>query len=416
MPVFTSLFLAALTLATLGQLWLARRQLRHVLAHREAVPPAFAASISLADHQRAADYTAAKTRAGMVHTVYDAAVVLGLTLGGGLDILSRFWHGTLDSPLFSGAAFAASVAVLLAVLELPFSLHRTFGIEARFGFNKMTPGLFVADLLKQALLSALLGLPLLLLVLWLMERMGGLWWLYAWAAWTGFNLLLVAAWPVFIAPLFNRFEPLRDEALKARITALLARCGFAAEGLYVMDGSRRSGHGNAYFAGFGKGRRIVLFDTLVERLAPEEIEAVLAHELGHFKLRHIPKRLALLFGLSLAFLWLLGQLMTAPWFHAGLGVSTPGTAEALVLFFLALPPFLFPFAPLSSLLSRRHEFEADAYAARQASGADLARALVKLYQDNAATLTPDPLYSAYHDSHPPAAQRIARLQSGGAAP
>jgi len=408
----TWLFLAALAAATLTRLWLARRQMRHVRAHRDAVPAGFADAIPLAAHQKAADYTVAKARLGMLDVLLGAAVLLALTLGGVIDGLAAQWAGTLEPQgLWHGVALCASVAVLLAALELPLAIYRTFVIEARFGFNRMTPALFVVDLAKQALIAAAFGIPLLALVLWLMQSMGELWWLYVWIAWMAFNLLVLLIFPTFIAPLFNRFTPLQDPSLAGRIEALLKRCGFRSSGLYVMDGSKRSSHGNAYFTGFGAAKRIVLFDTLLARLGPPEVEAVLAHELGHYRRHHVWKRVALLFGVSAAFLWGLGQLVNERWFYEGLGVSTPGTAAALLLFMLVVPVFAFFLQPLSSLYSRRHEFEADAYAASHSSAAELGSALVKLYQDNAATLTPDPLHSAFYDSHPPAATRIARLRT-----
>lgn len=410
MHPFTLIFLAALAATTLVKLWLARRHIRYVAAHRDAVPAEFAEKIGLPAHHKAADYTVAKTRLGMVNILVETAVVLAFTLGGGLQALAELWQGVLGHPYLKGLALIGSVVVLSSLADIPLDLYRTFRIEARFGFNKMTPAMFFADLAKQLLLGALFGAPLLLLVLWLMARMGEYWWLYAWLAWMGFNLLVLAIYPTFIAPFFNKFTPLEDLALKARIEKLLESCGFQAKGLFVMDGSKRSSHGNAYFTGFGKNRRIVLFDTLLERLDNDEIEAVLAHELGHFKRRHVMKRVILLFGLSLGFLALLGWLIDKPWFYAGLGVAAQGTDVALVLFFLAMPAFVFPFEPLMSYFSRRHEFEADDYASRHSSAAHLARALVKLYQDNAATLTPDPLYSAVYDSHPAASQRVANLQ------
>ncbi len=410
MHPFTLVFLAALAATTLVKLWLARRHARHVAAHRDAVPADFAEKIDLPAHHKAADYSVAKARLGMVNILVEMAVVLAFTLGGGLQALADLWQGTFDNPYFRGLALIGSVVALSSLADIPLALYRTFRIEARFGFNKMTPAMFFADLAKQMLLGALFGAPLLLCVLWLMAKMGEYWWLYVWLTWMGFNLLVLAIYPTFIAPFFNKFSPLEDLALKARIEKLLAACGFQAKGLFVMDGSKRSSHGNAYFTGFGKNRRIVLFDTLLERLDNDEIEAVLAHELGHFKLRHVMKRVILLFGLSLGFLALLGWLIDKPWFYAGLGVSTQGTDVALVLFFLAMPAFIFPFEPLMSYFSRRHEFEADDYASQHSSAAHLSRALVKLYQDNAATLTPDPLYSAVYDSHPPASQRVANLQ------
>lgn len=408
---FTLIFIAALAATSLARLWLARRHLAHIAAHRAAVPEAFREKIALADHQKAADYTSAKTRFAMLGILFDAALLLALTLGGGIQFLADLCNNWFGAPLAQGVATIVAVLLLSSLLEAPFSLYRTFVIEARFGFNKMTLKLYLIDALKSLLLGALLGLPLLFGVLWLMSAMGSYWWLYVWLAWMAFNLTILFIYPTFIAPLFNKFTPLQDEAMKARIAALLGRCGFTAKGLFVMDGSKRTAHGNAYFTGFGKTKRIVFFDTLLERLSGDEIEAVLAHELGHFKRRHVLKRIVMTFAMSLGFLWLLGQLMQTAWFYQGLGVSTPSTALALLLFFMIMPLFSFALLPLMSAYSRKHEFEADAYAARQTAAADLVNALVKLYQDNAATLTPDPLYSSFYDSHPPAALRIARLQS-----
>ena len=408
---FTLFFIAALTLTTLAKLWLARRHLAHIAAHRTAVPEAFREKIALADHQKAADYTSAKTRFAMLGTLFDAALLLAFTIAGGIQFIADLCNGWFSAPLTQGMATIVAVLLLSSLLEAPFSLYRTFVIEARFGFNKMTFALYLKDALKGLLIGAILGLPLLFSVLWLMERMGEYWWLYVWLAWMVLNLLILFIYPTFIAPLFNKFTPLQDEALKARIAALLGKCGFTAQGLFVMDGSKRSAHGNAYFTGFGKTKRIVFFDTLLERLSGNEIEAVLAHELGHFKRRHVLKRIVATFAMSLGFLWLLGQLMQTAWFYQGLGVSTPSTALALLLFFMILPLFSFALQPLLSAYSRKHEFEADAYAATQTAATDMVSALVKLYQDNAATLTPDPLYSSFYDSHPPAATRIAHLQS-----
>lgn len=423
--VFSLVFLAALALTTALRAWLAWRQMRSVRAHRDAVPPAFGDRIPLADHRKAAAYTEAKLRLGFVELAVDVALLLVLTCGGLLAAFDQFWRGFFPVAGFAyGLALFASVGLASFVVGLPFAIYRTFVIEARFGFNKMTPGLFVADLFKQLVLTVLIGGPLLLAVLWLMGAMGERWWLWVWLTWLGFNLLVMLLYPTLIAPLFNKFVPLADGEIKTRIEALLARCGFASSGLFVMDGSKRSAHGNAYFTGFGASRRIVFFDTLLDKLAPGEIEAVLAHEVGHFKRRHLWKRIAVMAVLSLALLWLLGQLSDQPWFYAGLNVAIPevgaggaapatatNTAMALILFSLVLPVFAFPFAPLMAWLSRRHEFEADAYAAQQASGSELIAALVKLYRDNAATLTPDPLYSLFHDSHPPASERIAHLQA-----
>jgi len=411
MTAFSWIFLAALAAATATRIWLAQRQMRHVRAHRGAVPHTFADTIPLAAHQKAADYTVAKARLGVLDVLVGAGALVALTLGGLLQWISDFWAGPLETgSLAHGVALIVSVVVVLSALELPFSAYRTFVIEARFGFNRMSIGLFIADLARQVLLGALLGIPLLLLVLWLMGRMGDWWWLHVWLVWMGFNLLVLLLYPTFIAPLFNRFKPLEDPELAERVEALLARCGFKAKGLFVMDGSKRSSHGNAYFSGFGAAKRIVFFDTLLARLAPPEVEAVLAHELGHFRRHHVWKRVGVLFAASLLLLWVLGQLIGQEWFYAGLGVATQSTATALLLFVLAMPVFTFFLQPVTSVLSRRHEFEADAYAAAHASAPQLVKALVKLYQDNAATLTPDPLHSAFYDSHPPAATRIARLQ------
>ncbi|MBM3367338.1 MAG: M48 family metallopeptidase [Betaproteobacteria bacterium] len=408
----TWVFLAALAAGTATRLWLAARQMRHVRAHREAVPPSFAGTIPLEAHQKAADYSVAKGRLGVIELMVGVAMLLVLTLGGLLELLAGTWANWLEpGGIAHGVALILSAVVLLSAVDLPFAVYRTFVVEARFGFNRMTPALFLADLSKQTAVGAALGVPLLALVLWLMAQMGEHWWIWVWAAWTSFNLLILLAYPTFIAPLFNKFSPLEDAALADRVQALLERCGFRSSGLYVMDGSRRSSHGNAYFTGFGAAKRIVFFDTLLSRLAPAEIEAVLAHELGHYKRHHVWKRVLLLFAASFGLLWVLGQLIRQDWFYTGLGVHSQGTATALMLFFLVMPVFTLFLQPLSSLYSRKHEFEADAYAAAHASAPELVKALVKLYQDNAATLTPDPLHSAFYDSHPPAATRIARLSA-----
>jgi STE24 endopeptidase len=411
--VLTAVFLVALVLSLGLRLWLARRQVNHVIAHRDAVPAAFAERIDRAAHQKAADYTVARTRLGMAETLAESLLLLILTLGGGLAVLTGWTAALPGGPLVGDLGLLVAVAIVSGAIALPFSWIHTFDIEARFGFNRTTRALWLADLVKGILVGAALGLPLFALVVWLMRATGTFWWVWAWLAWMGFQFLVLALYPTAIAPMFNKFSPLPAGAAREAIERLLARCGFANKGLFVMDGSRRSSHGNAYFTGFGRAKRIVFFDTLLERLAPEEVEAVLAHELGHFKLRHVMKRIAWSAAVSLAFLALLAWLAASPWFHEGLGVppapDRPGVA--LVLFFLVLPVFTFVLAPVASLYSRRHEFEADAFAARNASAPALVRALVKLYQDNAATLTPDPLYSTFHDSHPPAAARIARLEA-----
>jgi STE24 endopeptidase len=407
---FTLLFLAACALTLAGRLWLTLRQIRHVAAHRGAVPAGFAERISLAAHQKAADYTVDRNRLAILTTLVDAALLLAFTVGGGLAWLHEFWAARVDGLVY-GLALIFSVMAIGAAVDLPFALYRQFVIEARYGFNRMTLALFCADLLKHTLLGIVIGAPVILAVLWLMAVMGSAWWFWVWLFWSAFNLLILFVYPTWIAPLFNKFSPLAEGEMKSRIEALLARCGFRSSGLFVMDGSKRSSHGNAYFTGFGNNKRIVFFDTLLERLAAPEVEAVLAHELGHFRRRHVLKRIVLIFAASLGFLWLLGQLIDAPWFYAGLGVPAQSTALALILFFLVVPVFTFPCTPVLSWISRRHEFEADAYAAARTEAAALSRALVKLYEDNAATLTPDPLHSLFYDSHPPAAVRIARLQA-----
>ena len=414
MQTFTTVFLIALLLTFCVRMWLATRHIHHVLAHRDSVPDNFSAQISLEAHQKAADYTCAKTRLGYVSISLETLLLLIVTLGGGLSILVSFWSNLLSDPIASGMALIISTILLMSVAEIPVSYYRTFVIEQQFGFNKMTPRMFLADLIKRAGLGLLFGMPLLLGMLWLMEKMGAQWWFFAWLAWMAFNLVVLAIYPTWIAPLFNKFAPLEDAPLRTRIEQLMRKCGFESSGLFVMDGSRRTNHGNAYFTGFGKTKRIVFFDTLLSRLDVSEIEAVLAHELGHFKRRHVIKRIGWSFAMSLVFLWLLGYLMQQDWFYQGLGVSVssvPSTATALLLFFLVMPAFTFLFQPMASLYSRKHEFEADEYAAHNASATDLMRALVKLYQDNAATLTPDPLHSAFYDSHPPALMRIARLRN-----
>ena len=408
----TLVFLAALAATTLLRLWLARRHMRHIAGHRDAVPAEFRGNITLEAHQKAADYSVAKLRLALVEIVAGALFLPALTLGGILQALHSAWAALLAEGGYAhGIAFIAVLAALTFAVDLPFTLYRTFVIEERFGFNKMTLRLWAIDLAKGTLLGAAIGLPVLLAVLWLMAKMGPYWWFYVWLFWMGFNLLVLLIYPTIIAPLFNKFSPLADESLKTRIEALLARCGFRSSGLFVMDGSKRSAHGNAYFTGFGAAKRIVFFDTLLEKLRPEEVEAVLAHELGHYKHRHVWKRIGLLALASLGFLWLLGVLIAEPWFYNGLGMASRSTAAALVLFALVVPLFTFPLAPLMSALSRKHEYEADAYAAQQTRAGDLVTALVKLYRDNAATLTPDPLYSTFYDSHPPAAARIAQLQT-----
>lgn len=410
MNALTIVFVAALALTAVLRGWLTGRQIRHVQSHRDAVPAAFATSIELAAHHKAADYTVAKNRLGLVSTALDLALALLWTLGGGLALLDGAWRHTNLNLLNTGVLVIGSYALINALIEMPLGIYSTFSVEARFGFNRTRVKTYLLDLFKMLLLAVILGAPLLYAVLWFMEHSGGGWWFYAWLVWLGFSLFITWAWPVFIAPLFNKFSPLADLELKQRLEALLQRCGFTSRGVFVMDGSTRSAHGNAYFTGFGRNKRIVFFDTLMDKLAPEEIEAVLAHELGHFRLKHVLQRLLLTAVLSFAGLAILGWLASRPWFYHGLGVTQASPHMALLLFTLLAPPFLLLLEPLASAWSRRHEFQADAYAARQADGAALAQALVKLYRDNATTLTPDPLHSAFHDSHPPALARITALE------
>jgi len=410
MHPFTTAFVIALILATGVRIWLATRHVGHVSAHRDRIPAEFADRITPADHEKAADYTVAKTRIGMVDAVIGTVLLLAFTLGGGLEALASVWAGVFEAGGYAhGIALILSVMGISSLIDLPFGLYRTFVVEARFGFNRMTPTLYFADMAKQMTIGLAIGVPLIAGILWLMARMGEYWWLWVWASWMVFNLLVLLIYPTIIAPMFNKFSPLEDESLRQRIQALLVKCGFRSSGLFVMDSSKRSSHGNAYFTGFGAAKRIVLFDTLLARLAPPEIEAVLAHELGHFSHRHVLKRMLLLFAASLLFFALLGYLIEAPWFYTALGVESPSTAMALLLFVMVMPAFTFLLQPLASLYSRSHEYEADAYAARHADPVDLVHALVKLYQDNASTLTPDPLHSAFYDSHPPASLRISRL-------
>ena len=441
--VFTLVFAAVLVLGLLVKFYLASRQIRHVALHRGQVPAAFAGTISLQAHQKAADYTISKARFGMLEAAFGTVLLLGWTLLGGIDALNQL---LINSGLAGYGSLAPQLALLAAfglisgLLELPFTLYSTFRIEERFGFNKMTFKLWLVDLLKSTLVGIVIGLPIVALILWLMGSAGSLWWLWAWGAWMGFNLLVLVLYPTVIAPLFNKFQPLEDEALKARVTALMQRCGFAAKGLFVMDGSKRSAHANAYFTGFGAAKRVVFYDTLLKQLSPGEVDAVLAHELGHFKHKHIIKRIVSMFAMSLAGFALLGWLSSQAWFYTGLGVrpniaptlgaiasalppqgtfapwggpatlmTAPNDALALLLFMLVVPLFSFFVSPLFAQFSRKHEFEADAYAVSQTDGKDLQSALLKLYQDNASTLTPDPVFVKFYYSHPPASERLARM-------
>ncbi len=411
--LMTLAFAVALLASLATRYWLATRQVRHVARHRDAVPAAFATTVPLPAHQKAADYTLAKARLDLLEMAVGAAILLGWTLLGGLDLLNRSLIALLGPGMGQQLALLAAFALVGGLLDLPFSLYRTFVIEQRFGFNKMTLGLWLADMAKGVVLGAVIGLPIAALILWLMGAAGSTWWLWAWATWVGFNLLLLVIYPTFIAPMFNKFKPLEDPALAARVTALMQRCGFAAKGLFVMDGSRRSAHANAYFTGFGAAKRVVFYDTLLARLSPGEVDAVLAHELGHFRHRHIVKRMAGMFAISLAGFAVLGWVSNEIWFYTGLGVrpnlAGANDALALLLFLLAVPVFSFFISPLMAAMSRRHEFEADAFAVSQTDGRDLASALLKLYEDNASTLTPDPVFVRFYYSHPPAGERLARL-------
>ncbi|MEZ5646578.1 MAG: M48 family metallopeptidase [Burkholderiaceae bacterium] len=410
---FTAVFCAALLASLLVRTLLASRQIRHVARHRDHVPPAFASTVTPQAHRKAADYTIAKARFGLVSSAFETALLLGWTLLGGLHQLNQWLLDWLGGGMVQQLALLGCFALIGGLLTLPLEWWSSFRIEERFGFNRMSLGLWLGDLLKGALVGAVMGLPIAALVLWLMGAAGTLWWLWAWGVWMVFNLLMLVLYPTLIAPMFNKFSPLEDETLKARVTALMQRCGFSAKGLFVMDGSRRSAHANAYFTGFGSAKRVVFFDTLLRQLDPAEVDAVLAHELGHYRRRHIQQRLGLMFGLSLAGFALLGWMSGQAWFYTGLGVhpsmDTPNDALALLLFLLVVPLFTYFLQPLMAQLSRRHEFEADAYAVAQTSGADLASALLKLYKDNASTLTPDPVFARYYYSHPPASERLARL-------
>lgn len=409
MNTFSYIFLFVIISGFTLQCLLTRRHIRHVSNHRGKVPSAFADKISLQDHQKAADYTLAKANTGLVELCFATLVLLIWTLGGGLQWLDSLWRNLVLSEILTGVGFIFSFILIGAILDMPFSIYRTFKLEQAFGFNKTTVLTFIVDMIKGAVVMSLIGLPLLALVLWIMQNAGERWWLYVWLTWFGFSLLMMWAYPAFIAPLFNKFRALEEGELKQRIENLLVRNGFTSSGIFVMDGSSRSTHGNAYFTGLGANKRIVFFDTLIEELSADEIEAVLAHELGHFKCNHIRKRIAMMAAIFFAGFALLGWLIDLPWFYQGLGVAEASTYMALILFVLVSPTFTLFLQPVFSQMSRKHEFEADDFAAAQARPADLIQALVKLYKENANTLTPDPLYSAFHDSHPPAPIRIAHL-------
>jgi len=411
MHSFTLLFLFFLIASVVVRLWLSRRQVGHIQAHKSQVPEAFADKIKLADHQKAADYSCTKLRIGRISLAWETVWLLLWTLGGGLNAIDTWWANHALSPLLNSIAVITSLLILATILDLPFSLYNTFVVEQKFGFNQTTWKTWVLDLIKTAFLMVVLGLPLIAAILWLMNQAGQYWWLYAWLVWTGFSLLMIWAWPTFIAPLFNKFSALDNASLKSRIDELLHRCGFHSEGVFVIDGSKRSAHGNAYFTGFGKNKRIVFYDTLLESLADDEVEAVLAHELGHFKRHHIKKSLALSLVTTLLGFALLAWLMQSPWFYTALGVENASTHSALLLFVLVMPVFTYFISPLFSALSRKHEFEADEFAKSNSDYRALISALVSMYRDNASTLTPDPIHSMFYDSHPPASIRINHLKS-----
>lgn len=406
----TITFITLLVATTLVRIWLGNRHIAHVQSHRNQVPNAFSENIALEAHQKAADYTTDKTKLALIEASMQAILLAVLTIGGGLQWIDEVWRNLIiDHEIARGALVIVSAMLVNSVIDLPFEYYKTFVVDEKFGFNKMTPAMFFSDLIKQSVVGIILGAPILFAALWLMQGAGQYWWLYLWVIWSVFNLLMLAIYPTFIAPFFNKFTPLEDQNLKQRIEILLTKCGFKSQGLFVMDGSARSSHGNAYFTGFGASKRVVFFDTLLDRLNPDEIEAVLAHELGHFKHHHVIKRIAMMFFVSFLGLALLGWLMNQPWFYSGLGVSQMSNYMALVLFLLVSPVFLFILRPIMASYSRKNEFEADSYAAKHANAQYLIEALVKLYRDNASTLTPDPLHSAFYDSHPPASIRISKL-------
>ncbi|MBL7003048.1 MAG: M48 family metallopeptidase [Gammaproteobacteria bacterium] len=408
---FSSIFLLFLAASIITRLWLNQRQISHINAHQCAVPKEFAEKISLEEHQKAAAYSTTKLRFSRLTLAWETLWLLIWTIGGGLNLVDLWWAEQALTPIWTGVAVILSMTVLMSVIDLPFSLYSTFVIEEKFGFNKLTIKVWFSDLLKSTALMLVIGVPLILTILWLMLQAGTYWWFYAWAVWTVFSLFMIWAYPTFIAPIFNKFSPLSDESLKNRIDSLLERCGFNSQGVFVVDGSKRSAHGNAYFTGFGNNKRIVFYDTLLESLSEDEVEAVLAHELGHFRKNHIKKSMTISIALTLAGFALLDMLMNAPWFYASLGVENSSTHTALMLFMFVLPVFTYFISPIFSALSRKHEFEADDFAKQQSDYKALISALVNMYRDNASTLTPDPIHSMFYDSHPPASIRIAHLNA-----
>lgn len=411
MHSFTLIFLLFLVASVITRLWLAHRQIRHVQTNQHSVPDAFAEKITLDEHQKAAAYTSTKIRFGRLTLAWETVWLLLWTFGGGLSLVDGWWQGMALSPIWTGIAVILSMGLLMGILDTPFSLYSTFVIEQKFGFNKMTFRLWLIDIIKGSLLMLVIGVPLIAVILWLMNQAGEYWWLHAWGVWTFFTLFMIWAYPAFIAPLFNKFSALEDASLKQRIDNLLQRCGFKSNGVFVVDGSKRSAHGNAYFTGFGNNKRIVFYDTLLESLSEDEVEAVLAHELGHFKRNHIKKSLLLSTLMTLAGFAILAWLMKSDWFYSAMGVNTPSTHSALILFMFILPVFTFFISPIFSALSRKHEFEADDFAKEQSDYRSLISALVNLYRENASTLTPDPVHSMFYDSHPPASIRIQHLKT-----
>lgn len=409
MPLFSTLFIIMVLLSASTHFWLALRQIKHVKQHREQTPEAFAEKISLQEHQKAADYTIAKEKLGNIELLIGTTLIFVWTLGGGLEFIDQFVRGFNLEPIYTGVLFILLMGFISSIIDIPMGLYNTFVLEEKFGFNRTTWKIWLVDFVKQAVLGLVIGVPLIMVILWLMSSAGEFWWLYAWAVWMGFGFFMMWAYPAFIAPIFNKFTELEDGSLKQRIEQLMTRCGFLSKGILVMDGSRRSSHGNAYFTGLGNNKQIVFFDNLLDSLDEAEVEAVLAHELGHFKKKHIVKRLISMTFITLAGFAMLGWLMQQDWFYHDLGMSTASIYAALVLFSIASPAFTFFLSPLSAMISRKHEFEADDYAAQQSDAQKLIEALVKLYKENASTLTPDPLHSAYYDSHPPAPVRIAHL-------
>ena len=409
MPLFSTLFIIMVFLSAFTHIWLSIRQINHVKNHREQTPKAFSEKITLEEHKKAADYTIAKEKLGNVELLIATTLLFIWTLGGGLEYLDQYVRGYQLEPLYSGVIFILLMGFISSLFDIPMSIYNTFVLEEKFGFNRTTFKVWIVDFIKQSILGLVIGVPLIMVILWLMSSAGEFWWVYAWAVWMGFGFLMMWAYPAFIAPLFNKFSQLEDDSLKERIERLMTRCGFISKGILVMDGSKRSSHGNAYFTGLGNNKQIVFFDNLLDSLEPEEVEAVLAHELGHFKKKHIVKRLITMTFMTFAGFAMLGWLMQQQWFYNGLGISEASIYAALVLFSIASPVFTFFLSPISAMMSRKHEFEADDYAAEQADANKLIEALVKLYKENANTLTPDPLHSAYYDSHPPAPVRIAHL-------